>query len=171
MLLGKSKWSAAWFHYIWIALKLAYNRNKLFKTLHYWSKRFTSRKNLKKASKFYRKINYYFQLSIFSNLGATSNFIHNRVSYIHNLEFLLCIWGAIIKNKTPSTCYRRTRNPYLRRSNFIIRYNQKQPPRGVPRQRCSENMQQIYRRTHPCRSAMELRQLYWNGTSAWMSSC
>ena len=34
--LGKSKWSAAWFHYISIALKLAYNRNKLFKTLHYW---------------------------------------------------------------------------------------------------------------------------------------
>ena len=24
---------------------------------------------------------------------------------------------------------------------------QKQPPRGVPRERCSENMQQIYRRT------------------------
>ena len=25
--------------------------------------------------------------------------------------------------------------------------NQKQPPRGVPRKRCSENMQQIYKRT------------------------
>ena len=37
-MLGKSKWSAAWFHYISIALKLAYNRNKLFKTLHYWSR-------------------------------------------------------------------------------------------------------------------------------------
>ena len=24
---------------------------------------------------------------------------------------------------------------------------QKQPPRGVPKNRCSENMQQIYRRT------------------------
>ena len=24
---------------------------------------------------------------------------------------------------------------------------QKQPPRGVPRKRCSENMQEIYRRT------------------------
>ena len=32
---GKGKWSAAWFHYISIALKLAYNRNKLFKILHY----------------------------------------------------------------------------------------------------------------------------------------
>ena len=28
-MLGKRKWSAAWFHSISIALKLAYNRNKL----------------------------------------------------------------------------------------------------------------------------------------------
>ena len=34
--LGKSKWSAAWFHCISIVLKLAYNRNKLFKTLHFY---------------------------------------------------------------------------------------------------------------------------------------
>ena len=37
-ILGKSKWSPAWFHYISIVFKLAYNRNKLFKTLHYWSR-------------------------------------------------------------------------------------------------------------------------------------
>ena len=37
-ILGKSKRSAAWFHYISIALKLPCNRNKLFKTLHYWSR-------------------------------------------------------------------------------------------------------------------------------------
>ena len=30
--------SAAWFYYISIALKLAYNRNKQFKTLNYWSR-------------------------------------------------------------------------------------------------------------------------------------
>ena len=35
-ILGKSKWSAAWFHYISLAHNLAYNRNKLFKTLHCW---------------------------------------------------------------------------------------------------------------------------------------
>ena len=33
-----SLWSTAWFHNILIALKLAYNKNKLFKTLHYWSR-------------------------------------------------------------------------------------------------------------------------------------
>ena len=37
-IVGKSKWSAAWFHQISIALELTYNRNKLFKTLHYWSR-------------------------------------------------------------------------------------------------------------------------------------
>ena len=31
-------WSAACFHYILIALKLGYNRKKLFKTLHYSSR-------------------------------------------------------------------------------------------------------------------------------------
>ena len=34
----KSKWSSTLFHYISIALKLTYNRNKLFKTFHYWSR-------------------------------------------------------------------------------------------------------------------------------------
>ena len=37
-ILGKIKWSTASFHYISIALKLAYNKNKLFKILHYWSR-------------------------------------------------------------------------------------------------------------------------------------
>ena len=34
----KSKWSAAWFHYLSRGLKLACNWNKLFKILHYWSR-------------------------------------------------------------------------------------------------------------------------------------
>ena len=37
-ILGKSKWSAAWFHYISTALRLAYNKNKRFRTVHYWSR-------------------------------------------------------------------------------------------------------------------------------------
>ena len=36
-----------------------------------------------------------------------------------------------------------------------VKHLQKQPPRVVPRKRCSENMQQ----------------LYWNHTSAWVFSC
>ena len=36
--LGKSKRPAAWFHFISIALKSAYNRDKLLKTFRYWSR-------------------------------------------------------------------------------------------------------------------------------------
>ena len=48
-MLGKSKWSAASFHYISIVLKLAYNRNNLFKTLHYWSRDMLNFDNLDKG--------------------------------------------------------------------------------------------------------------------------
>ena len=37
-ILGKSKRFAAWFQYIVIALKLACNKNKLYKTFSYWSR-------------------------------------------------------------------------------------------------------------------------------------
>ena len=59
--------------------------------------------------------------------------------------------------------------PY-RRSISII---QKQPPKGVPRKRCSENMQQIYRRPPmpKCDFNKVAKQLYWNSTSAWVFSC
>ena len=51
-------------------------------------------------------------------------------------------------------------------------YLQKQPSRGVPRKRCSENMQQIYMRTHmpKCDFNTSL-QIYWNQTLAWAFSC
>ena len=49
----------------------------------------------------------------------------------------------------------------------------KQPPRGVPWKRFSENMQQIYRRTPlpKCDFKKVAKQLYWNRTSAWVFSC
>ena len=37
-ILGKSKWSSTLFYYISISRKLAYDRKKLLKTLHYWSR-------------------------------------------------------------------------------------------------------------------------------------
>ena len=48
---------------------------------------------------------------------------------------------------------------------------QKQPYKGVLRKRCSENMQQIYRRTPipKCDFNKVALQLYRNGTSAWCS--
>ena len=50
---------------------------------------------------------------------------------------------------------------------------QNQPFRGILRKRCSENMQQIYRRTAARRCAISIKlqnQLYWNCTSIWVSS-
>ena len=48
----------------------------------------------------------------------------------------------------------------------------KQPIRVVPRKRCSENIQQIYRRTPmpKCDFNKVALQLYWNHTSAWVFS-
>ena len=54
--------------------------------------------------------------------------------------------------------------------NLIMKF-QKQPPRGVPRKRCCENMQQIYRRATMLKFHFNkvAKQLYWNRTSAWLS--
>ena len=50
---------------------------------------------------------------------------------------------------------------------------QKQPSTGVLRKRCSEYMQQIYRRSPmpKCDFNKVTLQLYWNCTSAWVISC
>ena len=56
---------------------------------------------------------------------------------------------------------------------FISLQVQKQPPRGVSRKRCSENMPQIYWRTPipKCDFNKVALQLYWNCTSPWVFSC
>ena len=50
---------------------------------------------------------------------------------------------------------------------------QKQSSRGFLRKRCSENIQQIYRRTPmpKCDFNKVALQLYWNHTSGWVISC
>ena len=50
---------------------------------------------------------------------------------------------------------------------------QKQSLRGVPRKRCSENMQQMYRGIPmpKCDFNKVALQLYWNCFSAWIFSC
>ena len=53
------------------------------------------------------------------------------------------------------------------------RFLHKQPSRGILRKRCSENMQQIYKRIPlpKCDFNKIAKQFYWNHISAWMSSC
>ena len=56
---------------------------------------------------------------------------------------------------------------------FFFGNVQKQPSRGVFKNRCSENMQKIYRRTPmpKCDSNKVAKQLYRNRTLAWVFSC
>ena len=60
-----------------------------------------------------------------------------------------------------------------RKLGWGIRKIQKQPPRSVPRKKCSENMQQIYKRTpmRKCDFNKAAKQFYWNHTLAWVFSC
>ena len=64
---------------------------------------------------------------------------------------------------------------YLRQSNETATsiQIQKQPPRGILKKRCSENVQQIYRRTTmlKCNFNKVAKQFYWNSTLAWIFSC
>ena len=55
----------------------------------------------------------------------------------------------------------------------MVFFVQKQPSMGVLRNRCSENMLQIYRRTPLpiCDFNKVAFQLYWNRTPAWVFSC
>ena len=48
---------------------------------------------------------------------------------------------------------------------------QKQPSIGVLIKRCSENVQQIYRRTPIQKCDFNIVALYWNHTSTWVFSC
>ena len=52
-------------------------------------------------------------------------------------------------------------------------YNRTTEARVVLKKRCSENMQQIYRRIlmPTCDFNNVAKQLYWNRTSAWVLSC
>ena len=59
------------------------------------------------------------------------------------------------------------------RKRLYKNYLLKQTFRGVLRKRCSENMQQIYRRTPlpKCDFNKVTKQFYWNHTLAWVFSC
>ena len=59
------------------------------------------------------------------------------------------------------------------KNSVSLRKRQKQPSRGVLMKRCSENMQQIYKRTPTpiCDFNEVTKQLYWNHTLAWVISC
>ena len=88
------------------------------------------------------------------------------LAFCYHIDFCLYNLSAF--------CYsiHNIENSFLQ--NFSKPYNlQEQPSRGVLIERCSENMQQTYRRTPmpKCDFNKVANQLYWNHTSVWVFSC
>ena len=71
--------------------------------------------------------------------------------------------------------YKTVTNKSIQKNYFPVftLVRQKHPSKGVLRKRCSENMQQIFRRAPMPRWDFNkvAKQLYWNRTSAWVFSC
>ena len=77
-------------HYISIALKLAYNTNKLFKTLHYWSRDMLNFDFLDKGLGIVSPAHFVYDFSTKIFLMLYSNNWHNFIVW---LPLLLEIWG------------------------------------------------------------------------------
>ena len=77
------------------------------------------------------------------------------------------IFREVIINRLPGKCFPSYFQSYW---NGLI---QKQPSRGFLKKACSENMQQIYKRTPipKCDFNKVAKQIYWNRTSAWVFFC
>ena len=89
--------------------------------------------------------------------------------------FLVKLQAFIMNSCYYKCCYELKKKIWSNRNfhSFSMMKNlQKQPPRDVLRRRCSESMQQIYRRTPMliCDFNIMALQLYWNGTSTWVFS-
>ena len=70
-------------------------------------------------------------------------------------------------------CFYHSSHSFICASFFVATKVQKQPSIDVLIKRCSENMQQIYRRTPTpkCDFNKVANHLYYNHTSAWLFSC
>ena len=73
------------------------------------------------------------------------------------------MWDRIkAKRLTARKCLHLLRSHHLHSLQAYSKAKQKQPPKGIPRKVCSENMQQIYRRAHmpKCDFNKVAKQLY-----------
>ena len=96
---GKSKLPATWFHYISIARKLAYNINKLCKTLSYWSGDILHFDFLEKCLGSYKVINPC--KSEFMSFGKNNEnevFTYHEIQHCKKWSFLLRISSINVTN-------------------------------------------------------------------------
>ena len=105
--------------------------------------------------------NLMYVMKIFTELTCAQSLVTNRfITKIYAVRDLLCIYIAMCKS--------------LSLSLWACKWKwQKQSLRSVLGKRCSENMQQIYRRipTPKCDFNKVALQHFWNHTLAWVYSC
>ena len=101
---------------------------------------------------------FHFPLIIFKVLYISRWIVHKIEYILYFMFYLLYATNVLFSNLW-----------YLMKGAFFWNIMlRKQPSRGVIKKRCSENMQQIYRRT-PRRSVISIK--LQNHTSAWVISC
>ena len=104
-ILDKSKSSATWFHYILIALKLAYNRNKLFKTFQYCTRDMFNFDILDKGlSEFF--LQHIFCIVFQQKCSSSHILLTDQMSlpdYVYFLRYLLIIFPLISSFISPIT--------------------------------------------------------------------
>ena len=95
--------------------------------------------------------------------GKLTNILRLLKKYIYLIDPKTKIFQSTLKVEN------RTQYVDHQMSNAV----EKQSSRGVLKKRCSENMQQIYKRTPMAKCDFDkvTKQLYWNYTSAWVFSC
>ena len=91
-----------------------------------------------------------------------------KTKILLNVFSIWCTWSHMIIRVDKCHTF-----GIMKEKTISIQTKQKQPSRNVHSKRCSENMQQIYRRTPMPKWDFNkvAKQLYWNQTSAWVFSC
>ena len=100
-------------------------------------------------------------------LEGTKNLIFVWI-YFFLFWFILSFYYRFISGQTSNIFL----NALKARFDLLL-WIQKQPSRGVLRRKCSEDMQQNYRRTPMSKYDFNkvALQLYWNSTVTWVFSC
>ena len=102
---GKSKWSAAYFQYISIALSLGYNKNKLYKTLNYWSRdmlNFNFPENRSRASFSTSFCVWFFKNNVSCYILLTDQFSMSDYFYFFRY-WEVCVLQWVLLNRAPSS--------------------------------------------------------------------
>ena len=123
----------------------------------------------------------FWNLQLNSSLDTPFPLLHFN-NYIHSTPYNLHDYFQETTNSQLLTSFQQLHcflilpsllDPFSTIARLRHRKYQEQPSRDVLRKRCSENTQQIYRRTPMPKSDFNkvAKQLYWNHILAWVFAC